>query len=175
MLIKQVVTQRQLLEEGNSKAKIKEMTINLALFPTPFKKIYYIPSKEERKATTIDKPDIVLTKAITAYLNTRKFYYSCRTAEEFYGIKWQPQGEVHVVNISLSRRINLEKRIIAKQEKGNYRSRRLAKILFYYGRIIIFHRVPSIEGAKVKVTPYGTYALRSQIKKDKKRFREKEE
>lgn len=50
----------------------------------------------------------------------------------------------------------------------------IAKILYLYGNKIIFHKARSIEGAKFKRTPYGAYALRSQIKKDKKRFREKE-
>ncbi len=175
MLIKQVVSHRSLLKDGITKDKLRSMSINLALFPTPFKKIYYVPSPEERKATTIDKPTIVLTRAIAAYLGNREFYYSCRTAEEFFAIKWQPIGEVHVTNTKLSRKINLEVRIKRNIKKNNYRSKRIADILSMYGRIIIFHKVKSIASAKVKHTPYGSYALRSQIRKDKKRFREKED
>ncbi len=174
MLIKQVVTHKGLLEEGITRDKIRAMSINLVAFPTPFKKIYYVPSPEERKATTIDKPTLVLTRAIAAYLGDRDFYYSCRTAEEFFAIKWQPIGEVHIINTKLSRKINLEGRIKRNIKKNNYRSKRIADILSMYGRVIIFHKVKSIADAKFKRTPYGAYALRSQIRKDKKRFREKE-
>ncbi|MEK6978627.1 MAG: hypothetical protein AABW86_00245 [Candidatus Micrarchaeota archaeon] len=173
MLIKQVVSHKSLLESGTPRAKIRVMSTNLVLFPTPFKKIYYLPSPEERKATTIDKPTLVLTRAIAAYLGTDQFYYSCRTAEEFFAIKWQPIGEVHVINTKLSRKINLEVRTNRNLKKNNYRAKRIADILSIYGRIIIFHKVKSIAGAKFKRTPYGAYALRSQIRKDKKRFRER--
>jgi len=173
LLPRQVVTHKNLLDMGLSPAKIKEMTINLILFPTPFKKIYYTPASEERKATTLDKPLMILTRAIDAYLNTHDFYYSCRTAEEFFGIKWQPTGIIHIVNTKLSRTINLRERIERNARKNNYRAKRISKILFLYGHEIVFHR-GTVSGAKFKETPYGRFALKSQIKKDRKRFREKE-
>ncbi|MFH1785846.1 MAG: hypothetical protein ABH842_05440 [Candidatus Micrarchaeota archaeon] len=172
MLPKQVVTHKTLLDEGLDSTKIKTMTINLSLFPTPFKKIYYIPTSEERKATTIDKPMMILTRAIAAYLGTHEFYYSCRTAEEFFGIKWQPTGDIHVVNNKLSRTINLNDRIKRNSEKTNYRAKRISKIVSLYGGVIVFHR-GSVAGAKFKETPYGRFALKSQIKRDRKRFKEK--
>ena len=172
MLTRQVITHARLIEEGISRKKIKVMTKILALFPTPFKGIYYIPSPEERKSTSIDKPLMILTRAIAAYLRTKEFYYSCRTAEEFFGINWQPSGEIHIVNTKLSRKIDLKSRITRNEKKNNYRAKRIAKILSLYGREIFFHKIKSINKAKVKQTPYGTFALRSQIKKDKKKFRE---
>ncbi len=152
------------------------MSAALELFPTPFKGIYYSPAITERKGCYIDKPELVLTRAIRAYLGTDKFYYSCRTAEEHWGIKWQPTGEIHIVNEKLSRTINLSERRKRNEAKTTWRAKRIAKILGYYGSKIIFHRAgPSILEAKFKQTPYGSYAFRSQIKKDKKRFREKEQ
>jgi hypothetical protein len=175
MLLKQVVTRKNLIKEGLTPAKIKAMTISLSLFPTPFEQIYYVPTPEERKSSSLDKPRIVLTRAIASYLDTKGFYYSCRTAEEHWGIKWQPAGEVHVVNEKLSRTINLSERRKRNEAKTTWRAKRIAKILGYYGSKIVFHRAgPSIHEAKFKQTPYGSYALRSQIKKDKKKFREKE-
>ncbi len=171
LLPKQVVTYDRLLLDGMSTSKIKQMIINLNLFPTPFKKIYYVPTPQERKASSIDKPLLVLKRAISAYLGTADFYYSCRTAQEFLGIKWQPSGEMHVVNLKLSRRIDLSQRIDRKNKKSDYRSKRISKILYLYGTKIIFHR-GSVTGAKFKETPYGRFALISQIKKDLKRFRE---
>jgi hypothetical protein len=145
----------------------------LALFPTPFKNIYYIPTPDERRATTLDSPELVLTKSIRTFLGRSDFYYSCRTAEERWAIKWQPTGCVHAVNTVLSRSIDLRFRIDKKATR-NHRSRRIAKILSLYGNKIIFHKVKSIEDAKFKRTPYGAYALRSQIRIDKKRFRERD-
>jgi hypothetical protein len=172
MLARQVVSRKTLLEEITPK-QINKMLVMLALFPTPFKNIYYTPTPEERRATTLDSPDLILTKATRVFLGTNDFYYSCRTAEERWAIKWQPIGYVHIVNTILSRTIDLRFRI-EKKATRNPRSRRIAKILSLYGNRIIFHRVRSIEGAKFKRTPYGAYALRSQIKIDKKRFREKD-
>ncbi len=173
MLIRQVISLKDLTKEMPMR-KIKVMTISLGLFPTPFKEIYYIPTPEERKATTLDSPELILTKSVRMFLGSNDFYYSCRTAEERWAIKWQPIGEIHVINTEISRIIDIKKRIEEKEKKKNPRARRIAKILSLYGNKIIFHKVKSIEGAKFKRTPYGAYALRSQIKKDKKRFREKD-
>lgn len=171
LLPKQVVTYDRLLLDGINTSKIKQMTINLNLFPTPFKKIYYVPTPQERKASSIDKPLLVLKRAISAYLGTDDFYYSCRTAQEFLGIKWQPSGEIHVVNFKLSRCIDLSQRIDRKNKKSDYRSKRISKILYLYGTKIIFHK-GSVTDAKFRETPYGCFATKSQIKKDLKRFRE---
>jgi hypothetical protein len=173
VLLKQVVTRAALLKDGVTKDKLRSMSISLALFPTPFKEIYYIPTPEERKATIIDKPRLVLTRSIAAYLGAKDFYYSCRTAEEFWGIRWQPYGDVHIVNTKLSRVVNLMARQERNETMVSRRAQRIAKLLSLYGNTIVFHKVKSIADVRVKHTPYGTYAFKSQIKKDKKRFREK--
>lgn len=173
MLVRQVIARTDLLKEFKIK-KLKSMIVMLALFPTPFKEIYYVPTPEERKASTIESPELVLTKAIRMFLGTDKFYYSCRTAEERWAIKWQPIGQNHIVNTKISRIIDLKKRITKNEIKKSQRTKRIAKIISLYGNKIIFHKVKSIADAKFKRTPYGAYALRSQIRKDKKRFREKE-
>ncbi|MBI5159530.1 hypothetical protein HY992_05405 [Candidatus Micrarchaeota archaeon] len=173
MLVRQIITREDLRKELPMR-KISAMAVALALFPTPFKEIYYVPTSDERKATTLEQPQLVLTKAIRAFLGTNDFYYSCRTAEERWAIKWQPSGHIHVVNTIFSRTVNLQERITRNELKRNARARRIAKILSLYGNKIIFHKAKSIESAKVKRTPHGAYALKSQIKKDKKRFREKD-
>lgn len=173
MLVRQITTRDDLREEMPMR-KIRVMAISLALFPTPFKGIYYVPTSDERKATTLSQPELILTKAIRAFLGTNDFYYSCRTAEERWAMKWQPIGHVHVVNTVLSRTMNLQVRAEKSKSKGNARARRVAKILSFYGSKIIFHKVKSVEGAKIKRTLYGAYALKPQIKIDKKRFREKD-
>lgn len=170
MLLRQIVNYKSLIKTELNARKINAMAVSLAIFPTPFKGVYYIPTPEERRATIVDKPRLVLTRAIAIYLGTKKFYYSCRTAEEFMGIKWQPSGEIHVVNTRISRVVNLDSRAEKSSNKQNYRAKRIAKILSLYGRKIIFHKVKNVEAAKFKQTPYGNYALRSQIKKDIKRF-----
>jgi len=173
MLVRQIIARKDLVKDI-PRRKLNVMIVSLTLFPTPFKEIYYIPTPEEKKATTLDEPELILTKAIRMFLGTDDFYYSCRTAEERWAIKWQPIGHIHIVNTKLSRTIDLKKRITRKEIKRTPRARRIAKILSLYGNKIIFHKVKSIEGAKFKRTPYGAYALRSQIRKDKKRFREKD-
>lgn len=173
MLSKQVITYAALKKQGLKDTEIKKMSAGLRLFPTPFKGIYYVPSEEERNGKFIDKPERVLYRAVSLYLGEEKCYFSCRTAEEYYGVKWQPTGEVHIVNEKISRIVDLATRYERNRNKKSWRAVNLATLLSEYGAKIIFHKVKSIEGAKFKRTPYGTYALRSQIRKDKKRFREK--
>ncbi len=174
MLPRQVVTNSSLLSEGFTRKEIESMSAGLKLFPTPFKGIYYTPGEEEQKGKFIDKPGMVLYRAAKRYLKSDSLYFSCRTAEERWAIKWQPTTVVHMVNEKISRTINLQVRIERNEKKKNWRAKNIARILSMYGTKIIFHKVPSIAGAKVKPTPYGTYAMALQIKKDKKRFREKE-
>ena len=171
MLSKQTTTFESLIKEGLSGPQIKNLVASLKLFPTPFKGIYYVPSPQEKKATFIDKPLLVLKKTIVLYLKSEKFYFSCTTAEEHFGIKWSPGGMMHIVNEKRSGKIDLLERIARNERKGTYRSKKIAQILSYYGNEIIFHKVKSIKGAKFKETPYGRFALRSQIKKDRKTFR----
>lgn len=173
MLPRQVTSFAQLANEGLRKEKILSLSHALRLFPTPFKGIYYVPSEEERKGRFIERPLRVLCAALPFFLGTSKFYFSCRTAEEHLGIAWQPYGQVHIVNLAKSGRIQLAKRAASKLSSGTYRARNVSRILSYYGNEIIFHKVPSLEKAKFKDTPYGRFALRSQIKADRKRFREK--
>lgn len=172
MLPRQAITFRELIKEGLTGPQIKNLSASLKLFPTPFKGIYYVPSPEEKKAWFIDKPLFILKKIIQIYLITEKFYFSCITAEEFLGLKWTPSNRVHIVNEKRSGKVDLRSRIQFNEKKKTFRAKKIALILSYYGNEIIFHKVKSIKGAKFKETPYGRYALRSQIKKDKKRFRE---
>ena len=148
------------------------MAANLYLFPTPFKGIYYVPTDDERSGWLIQKPALALREAVAIYLGTSDFYYSCATAEEFHGISWHPSDELHVVNTVRSGRIDLQARVERNRKKKTWRARQVARILEFYARKIIFHKVPSLQGAKAKSTIYGSFALPSQIKKDRKRFRE---
>lgn len=172
MLPKQAVSFAQLRSDGLSKQKILALFSSLKLFPTPFKGIYYIPLEEERKAAFIEKPLKVLSQAVALFLKNNNFYFSCRTAEEALGLNWQPSGSVHIVNSKISKKINLKRRIEQNNEKETWRSKKIARILSFYGTEVVFHR-GSLVGVKTKHTPYGRFALRSQIKVDKKKFRER--
>jgi len=171
----QMISFAQLRKEGNSADAIWDMLSRLLIFPTPFKGIYYVPTQDERGGWLISRPEIALRQAISIYLGTGNFYYSCITAEEFHGIDWHRYGQVHVVNSVRSGRINLKERIERNRRKKTWRAKQVARILEFYGNEIIFHRADekSIREAKIKRTPYGDYALPSQIKRDRKRFREK--
>ncbi len=171
LLPKQAISFRSLFAQGFAKTEISSMSASLKLFPSPFKGIYYVPLEEERKGGFIEKPLAALSQAIRIFLGNSNFYFSCQTAEEALGFDWQPSGSVHVVNERLSRRINLNRRIEANRAKGSWRSRKIAKLLSFYGTEIVFHR-GSIERARTKQMPYGQFARLSQIKKDRKRFRE---
>ena len=173
MLPKQTISFTQLRKEGVSQAKIKGMLMSLRLFPTPFKGIYYVPLEEERGGWYIEKPKLALYQSLAHYLGTKEFYFSCTTAEEEAGISWHPSGEIHVVNKVRSGKIDLVARAERNEESGTFRSKKIARILLMYARKIVFHKVPAISGAKLRRTPYGDYALPSQIKRDRKRFREK--
>ncbi|MEW6329521.1 MAG: hypothetical protein AB1468_05385 [Candidatus Micrarchaeota archaeon] len=173
MLPKQAVNFSRLRSEGLSKREITSMYAALKLFPTPFKGIYYVPIEEERNACFIEKPLKVLSQSIELFLGTGNFYFSCRTAEEALGLNWRPSGSVHVVNEKLSRKINLRSRILRNIEKGTWRSKKIARLLSFYGNELIFHKTDNLEKAKTRQTPYGRFALKSQIKTDKKRFKEK--
>ncbi len=173
MLPRQTITYAQLLKEGFAGTEIKKMSASLKLFPTPFKGIYYIPSPEERGAWFIDKPLQVIRKVLRLFLKSEDFYFSCNTAEEFFGIKWTPSNKIHIVNEKRSGRIDLRKRVLQNEKKTTFRAKKIAKILSLYGDLIIFHKTKSIKDAKIKETPYGRFAMRSQIRKDKKKFREK--
>jgi hypothetical protein len=169
MLPKQVVSYAQLIKSGLGKRDIESLTASLKLFPTPFKGIYYVPLESERKGQFIEKPMMILSRAIDIYLGTKKSYFSCSTAEEMLGIRWQPSGEAHIVNEKISKKINLKERIRKNRKKGTYRAKKVANLLSFYGDRIIFHKT-KITDAKIKQTPYGRYAKKSQINKDKKKF-----
>jgi len=171
MLPRQVISHSQLKKEGLSKIEIEKLSASLKLFPTPFKGIYYIPSKEERGGWFIDKSFLILKKSISLFLETKNFYFSCSTAEEYLGLKWRPSSEIHIVNEFLSRKIDLKKRTQRNKNKKTYRAKKIAHLLSFYGDILIFHKTKSIKDAKTKVTPNGTFAMKSQIRKDKKKFR----
>ncbi|HLD59902.1 MAG TPA: hypothetical protein VI912_02840 [Candidatus Bilamarchaeaceae archaeon] len=171
MFPRQAISYTQLLKEGFKPQKIFNLVASLKLFPTPFKGIYYIPSNEERRGWFIDKPLLILTRSTELFLKTQYFYFTCSTAEEFFGISWRPKDKIHIVNEKRSGKIDLLERIARNERKGTYRSKKIAQILSYYGNEVIFHKVKSIKGAKFKETPYGRFALRSQIKKDRKTFR----
>lgn len=171
MLPKQVVSYGQFVKKGLKPDEIKALTASLKIFPTPFKGIYYVPLETERKGLFIEKPLMVLSRAIEIYLDSNKFYFSCDTAEEHWGIRWRPSGKVHVVNQRKSIRIDLRERINRNKMKGTYRAKKIARLLSFYGDEIIFHKSGSISYCKIKTTPYGRFAFKSQIKKDRKRFR----
>jgi len=173
MLPKQAVSFAQLRKEGLSSSEAYAMSMSLRLFPTPFKGIYYVPTEEERGGWFIEKPKLALYQSLRIYLGTKEFYFSCATAEEEAGISWHRSWEVHVVNAFRSGAVNLQLRAEKNAAKGTFRSKKIARILLMYARKIIFHKVPGIRGAKLKSTIYGDFALPSQIKKDRKRFREK--
>jgi len=158
------------MDSGLNKKQIMALSASLKLFPTPFKGIYYIPLEEERKGTFIEKPQVTLSRAVELFLGTKAFYYSCSTAEEFLGIRWRPSGKIHIVNSKRSGRVNLAERVERNRKKGTYRAKKIAKLLSLYGNEIIFHRTKTILKSKTKQTPYGRFALKSQIKEDRKRF-----
>jgi len=171
MLPKQAISFEQLQLEI-SKKEILKMCSSLKLFPTPFRGVYYVPLEEERKGEFIENPRKVLHQSIGIFLGGHDFYFSCRTAEENLGIGWRPSGSIHVVNTVLSRKINLANRINLNKEKKTWRAKKIAKILSFYGNEIIFHK-GQISGAKIKETPYGKFARKSQIIRDRKRFKER--
>lgn len=171
MLPKQVISYDQLIKEGFKKNEIKKLSASLKIFPTPFKGIYYAPLETERKGGFIEKPLLVLSRAMELFLESKDFYYSCTTAEEYWGVQWQPSGKVHVVNKVKSGRIDLKERIERNKKKKTYRAKKIARLLSYYGNEIIFHKTKSVKDCKIKQTPYGRYAFKSQIKKDRQKFR----
>lgn len=173
MFPRQAISYSQLVKEGLSDKEISNLSASLQLFPTPFKGIYYVPSNEERRGWFLDKPLSVITRATELFLYTDQFYFTCSTAEEFLAINWRPREEIHIVNGKRSGRIDLRVRIQANERKKTFRAKKIALILSYYGNTIIFHKVKSITGAKFRETPAGRFALKSQIKRDKKRFRER--
>ena len=173
MLPKQTISFNQLCKEGLSPVKIKGMLMSLRLFPSPFKGIYYVPLEEERGGWYIEKPKLALYQSLARYLGTKEFYFSCTTAEEEIGISWHPSGEIHVVNCARSGKIDLVARAKRCEETGTFRSKKVARVILMYARKIVFHKVPVISGAKLKRTPFGDYARPSQIKRDRKRFRER--
>ncbi len=173
MLPKQAISHGQLLKEGHAKRQIESLSASLKIFPTPFKGIYYVPMPEERAGWFIEKPLKALSMALKLYLGTGEFYYGCETAEEFLGLKWSPSGRVHVVNAKRSGRINLAKRAERNARKASYRAGKIAALLGLYGREIIFHKIADISKSRTKQTPYGAFATKAQIAKDKKRFNEK--
>ncbi len=171
LLPSQALTFASLRKTGYPPSKINGMAVSLALFPTPFKGIYYAPFPDERKSRQIRDPMKVLTSSIALYLKSDQFYYSCRTAEEWAGIEWHPSGVIHVVNTALSKRIDLEKRWARKKAKKTYYSKTSAYILSQYGKEIVFHRCADISGSRYRGTPSGRFATKRQIQIDKKRFR----
>ncbi len=173
MLLPKLVTSfAQLRNDGLSKKEILSLSSSLKLFPTPFKGIYYVPLDEERKGEFISKPLKVLSQAVALFLGTNDFYFSCGTAKEALGISWQPSSIVHIVNEKLSRRINLKERSGKSSGKQTWRAKKVSRLLALYGDEIIFHK-GKVAGAKIKQTPYGKFALRSQINIDTIRFRKK--
>lgn len=171
-LPKQAISFRQLRSEGFTKKEILSMCASLRLFPTPFKGIYYVPLDEERKGAFIEKPLKALSQSVALFLGSGDFYFSCRTAEEALGLNWQPSGSVHIANRKLSRKINLKTRIERSQAKRSWRAGKVARLLSFYGKEMVFHK-GDVAVARTKLTPYGRFATRSQIKADRKRFREK--
>lgn len=173
LLPKQVTSAAQMEKMGYAQKEIMALSASLRIFPTPFKGVYYIPLEEERKAAFIEKPLMALTHAVSVYLGGAPFYYSCETAEEEAGIRWQPSNEVHIVNEKRSGGIDLAKRMKRNGQRGTWRAKKIARILSFYGEKLVFHRAVSIKGAKTKATPSGRFAVPSQIEEDMARFHRK--
>ncbi len=171
LLPKQVISFAQLQAQGYSPKQITEMNASLKLFPTPFKGIYYVPLEEERKGNFIEKPIKALSQALSLFLKSNDFYFSCQTAKEALGLDWQASGNIHVVNNHISRTIDLRQRAQKNLAKNNWRAKKIADILSQYGNSITFHK-GSTSAAKIKQTPYGKFALKPQLKADMARFRE---
>ena len=169
---KQVYSHRQLLSQGYGKKEIERMSASLRLFPTPFKGIYYAPPESERKSWTIEWPMKILSMAVSLYLDSMDFYFTGVTSQEAFGEKWHATGIVHIVNAKISRKIDLKSRAERNLRKKSYRSQKIADLLSFYGNILAFHKVKTIRGAKLRRTPSGDFASRSQIKKDVKMFGE---
>lgn len=168
MLPAQVISYSQLRQEGLSPSGIAKLSASLRLFPTPFKGIYYSPLGEERQSWTIQRPLKVLSMALQLYLRGSPFYFSGASALEAAGLNWTPTGRVHIMNIRRSGRINLQGRIERNARKANFRSSKIATLLSFYGRELVFHRASSLASAKIRRTPYGDFATPAQVKKDLK-------
>jgi hypothetical protein len=171
LLPSSVIRFSTLKKSGYTELEIKKKVVSLTLFPTPFKGIYYIPFEDERKSRTLHDPMKALTMSIEMYLDSDRFYYTCRSALEWLGVEWHPSGLIHIANEKISKRIGLETRVSRKQMKKTYYSKTSAGILAQYGREIIFHKCKSMGKAKYKETPSGRFATEKQVKEDKKRFR----
>jgi|SRR3989338_7133888 len=170
MLPRQVIKYIQLIKTGFKKEQIEKMFASLRLFPTPYKGIYYVPSTEEKNGWFIDNPLSIMFRASATFLKTNDIYYSCSTAEEFWGIKWQPTNIIHIVNTKKSGVVDLKKRIERSLNKQTFRAKKIAHLLSFYGNKIVFHKIKSIDDALIKTTPVAAFAAKSQIKKDRKRF-----
>lgn len=171
MLPKQAISHKQLLAMGISPVQAKLMVANLKIYPTPFKGVYYVPSETERKAWVIERPMKVLSMALELYLGTRRFYFGGRTALEASGMSWQPSGIVHVVNSKRSGNVDLQERIGRNNGKKSYRAGKIARLLSFYGKKIVFHKVKNLEMKKAKETPLGRFASKAQAEKERKKFR----
>lgn len=166
----QIVTFAQLRREGLDDSAIKNLFAKLKIFPTPFKGIYYAPGGDERGGWTISSPTRVLTHAIRMFLGDEKFYYTGLVAEQHLGIIWQPSSRIDIVNPHFAGRINLRERIERNEKKTTFRAKKIARILEFYGQLLVFHKVKEFEKCKFKPTPQGNYAMRGQVKKDRERF-----
>ncbi len=167
----QAISFEQLIKKGFSKERITTLYSTLKLFPTPFKGIYYAPMETEHKGEFIEKPFLVLSQAISLFLENDDFYFSCSTAEQIMNPNnGQVHESVHIVNSRLSRKINIRSRADWNNSKGNWRSRRIAKLLSFYGDEILFHKTSKAANTQTNKTQYGRIATGLQAQADKKRF-----
>ena len=174
MLPYQVVTFAQARREGLSRREIFNLSASLRLFPTPFKGIYYAPGQDERGGWNISSPKKVLTDAIQLFLGDDRFYYTGLVAEQHLGLIWQTTSRIDVVNPHFAGRINLRARIKRNEKKTTFRAKKIARLLDFYGDLLVFHKVKEFDKCKFKATPQGNYATKGQVKKDAERFNRRE-
>ncbi len=150
-----VVSFGQLVAAGFTRSDVTTMFSNLKIFPTPFKGIYYVPLEEERKGTFIERPLIALYQAVELFLGGGDFYFSGEIWETVPGLAGGAADlSIHVVNKKVSRRISLRNRAERNGGKGNWRSRKMAKLLALYGNEIVFHRSSGINAATSNNAPF---------------------
>ncbi|GEM_PF-3059316 len=122
----------------------KKMRDELAIFPTPFKGIYYVPFETERKAFYITYPYRVLFEAAKKILKTDDVYYGLETALYFEKKVWNPVP-THIINRSLSKKLKLK-----KEAKGYWRSKKRYSILKQFPYPVIFHKIGQKEDKGIK-------------------------
>ena len=128
-----IVTKLELIHIVGAKIA-KKMCDELAVFPTPFKGVYYVPFKTERKAFYITYPYKVLFDAAKKFLKDSEVYYGMETALYFEKKVWNPVP-VHIMNKRLSKKLKLK-----KEAGGYWRSKKRHILLKQFPYPVFFHK-----------------------------------